>query len=311
MPTCPRCGNPELTPSRKGGWLCENCGHRLADAPTATEPTTSALDLDALPFPVAYPLAWARDARLASASARLDNTLFAAYQAMRTTGLLLLADYLDYDQTSPRLAAAVRGLRWPHWGEWSVLCDQLARFWLGHFPDDRPTRPPRFPALCRGWLSVSQPTSAAVLSWAPLLADLDGLGGRARSANDAVQKVRNDRVHRTATRTADESADERALTRFLPLVERTAAALFPPGALTLLRVVDTLAAEHEVIRLHGPHLDLRFPIERRSAEWSPSLSSTGVAAVAQATTLPAYPSSSRARTRTWPKRSPAAAWSSR
>jgi len=101
-------------------------------------------DLSKLPFPVAYPLYWARDPdnRLQTAD-RWKNTVFTAYQAMKLTALLLLADYLEDEHTDPRLAPLIRGLRFPHWQEWSHLADGLARYWTAVEHRDRA----RFPAL--------------------------------------------------------------------------------------------------------------------------------------------------------------------
>ncbi|MSP56047.1 MAG: hypothetical protein EXR69_10645, partial [Myxococcales bacterium] len=80
------------------GWYCEECERvviALEAGPAVVAPVVVST-LDHLPFPVAYPLHHAQDASL-SASDRLDNTIFVAYQAMRLTTLLLLADYLACD----------------------------------------------------------------------------------------------------------------------------------------------------------------------------------------------------------------------
>ncbi len=77
------------------------------------------LDLETVPFPVAYPVSYARDESL-GASDRVDNVFFAGYQAVRTTALLLLADYLESSETCPRVSEAIRGLRLPHWKEWGA-----------------------------------------------------------------------------------------------------------------------------------------------------------------------------------------------
>ena len=52
---------------------------------------------------------------------------------MRLSALLMLADYLDVEDTDPDVSRRIRGLRVPHWQEWSFLADELAR--LG-FPYD-------------------------------------------------------------------------------------------------------------------------------------------------------------------------------
>ena len=96
---CPACGKSTLKFFYKiGRYRCTDadCGEDFAPTQiqTAPPPLSTAPDLlEHLPFPVAYPLAHARDARL-PARDRVANAIFAAYQAMRTTALLLLADHL-------------------------------------------------------------------------------------------------------------------------------------------------------------------------------------------------------------------------
>ncbi len=129
MPTCPTHPGVPLGPKKKG-WYCEDCDQSVlsydqhpreasedpASSPRAGTPTaTTPLDLEALPFPVAHPLAFARDPALGPTE-RLNNAIFAAYQAMRTAALLLLADYLDVAASDRALEGAIRGLRMPHWG---------------------------------------------------------------------------------------------------------------------------------------------------------------------------------------------------
>ena len=260
-------------------------------APAPVDPSTPALSLlDTLPFPVAYPLHHAQDPSL-SASDRLANTIFVAYQAMRLTALLLLADYLACDTISRELASPIRGLRMPHWQEWSVLADKLAKFWSGHFPEARPNRKSHFPELVAGWLQVNR-TAPPKRSdpWADALAGLRGNNAsatRATSANDAIWKLRNDRAHRQATRVADQTEDAAELTRFLPLVERMVARLFPPGGPRLVRCVSQEPLQ--VIGLHGAHIDLLFTPEPLAAEWAPTFGLTGVAALVGDVALPIYP----------------------
>jgi hypothetical protein len=168
------------------GWYCEVCDRmlsvdELAEAgdgrlPEADAPNLGAGDLDHLPFPVAYPLAFAQDVKRPP-SERVDNALFAAYQAMRVTGLVLLADYFACDTSSGHLASAIRGLRMPHWGEWTTLCDKLVKFWCGHFPKEEPERPSHFGTLVEGWRAVNRVKGAGTSTWAEILAGLPGMGG--------------------------------------------------------------------------------------------------------------------------------------
>lgn len=196
-----------------------------------------ACDLEGVPFPVAYPLAFARDESLPPSS-RVDNTIFAGYQAMRTTALLLLAEYLACDTVAVGLGSAIRGLRMPHWQEWSVLCDQLCAFWEGRL-DTKPSRETYLPGLVRGWREVNhegqEPRSGA---WAELLAGLAGRNGRAQSANDALWMLRNGRAHRMQTRTLEVSEEVERLRRFLPVVDMMARTLFEKNNFRLLRRVD-------------------------------------------------------------------------
>jgi hypothetical protein len=193
MPQCPECNAP-LTASRKGGWFCEDCAARFGPdepAPTAAVQPTAAIDLDVLPFPVAYPLAFALDDSRPP-SERLDNVIFTAYQAMRTTALLILADYLACETASRKLEGAVRGLRMPHWGEWSVLCDQLYNFWSGAL-QEKPERPTHFLSLVTGWKTINRKGKPPPGSeWKALLVDLPGMGSQmrtAQSANEALWKA--------------------------------------------------------------------------------------------------------------------------
>lgn len=122
MLRCPTHPETELEPKKKG-WYCEDCEANVlsydqhprdAATPEPAPPASPAVaDLDTVPFPVAYPLAFARDARL-SAGDRVDNLIFTAYQSMRTAALVLLADYLACDTICRELASPVRGLRLPH-----------------------------------------------------------------------------------------------------------------------------------------------------------------------------------------------------
>lgn len=243
--------------------------------------------LDDLPFPIAFPLLHARDERL-SAGDRLENAIFVAYQAMRLTALLLLADYLDCERISRSLDDPIRGLRMPHWGDWSALADKLSQFWSYQIPDEHPERTTRFPSLVVAWMDVNR--SAPVQGhdpWAQHLAGLARNGGLAISAHRAIWGLRNDRAHRMATRTVDRTDDEHTLARVLPVVERSVAALFPPGSLTLLRRYSE--APLRVMELHGAHPDLRFAPKTVGDQWIESITGQRVVALAGGVALPIYP----------------------
>lgn len=187
MPTCPTHPDVLLEPKKKG-WYCEECDQSVltyeqlpreasedpASSPRPGTPTAAtSLDLVYLPFPVAHPLAFARDPALGPTE-RLNNAIFAAYQAMRTAALLMLADYLDVAASDRALEGAIRGLRMPHWGEWTELANKLVLFWSGR-SDGTPERPTRFPALVEGWQLGAMERGGDALR--PLLEGLPGMQG--------------------------------------------------------------------------------------------------------------------------------------
>ena len=289
---CPACGRPSLRFfPKQHRYRCTDpdCGEEFAseriDGPA--DPTTDPAPdpLAYLPFPVAYPLAHARDGRL-PARDRVANAVFAGYQAMRTATLLLLADYLACATVCRQLQGPIRGLRLPHWNEWTLLADRLCQFWSGRL-QERPERETHFPHLVAGWQEVNRhgklPKGHA---WTDLLAGLPGLQGPAQSPNDALWKARNDRAHREATRTVADGDEAQLLPRLLAVAETLAGRLFPPDGFTLWRrVSDTGGA----IRLHGPHADLRFDLEDgpdlTGLPWGP----TGLLACTPSADLPVYP----------------------
>ncbi len=270
---------------------CQFCDAPLTPVDAPTSPAAAAADLADLadlPFPVAYPLAHARDARL-SAGDRLDNVIFTAYQAMRTATLVLLADYLDCDTVARELAGPMRGLRMPHWSEWTALAHKLTQLWRGELAD-RPERESTFPAVVAGWSEVAQVGRGAALDarWVALLGGVRGLQGQARSANDAIQRVRNDRAHRAATRTGDGAADEAERASIAPIVEEAVRTLFPPGSLQLVRRAPS-DGDDLAFALIGPHEDLRFEAESASPGWSEALAKSSVIAVAGGRSVPIFP----------------------
>ncbi|MCB9522897.1 MAG: hypothetical protein H6702_05910 [Myxococcales bacterium] len=167
-----------------------------------------------LPFPVAYPLAAGMDVEAPPARAT-DNLIFATYQAVRFTALVLLADALQRGPLSPRASAALRGLRQPYWRDWVALADGLSA------PPVVPTEG-ALVGLALGWKAVAT-TDQADASLAPLYEDLPGHGGRkAHSPIEAVWALRNTRAHRRATRIDDlqDEADRQTLLRLVPALIR-------------------------------------------------------------------------------------------
>jgi tetratricopeptide (TPR) repeat protein len=278
---CPN-GHGPMTRLKKF-FLCEECETRLPLPLQA--PTEIPFDLSEVPFPIAYPLAHAMDPLVCpSPSDRLDNLLFATQQAIRLSCLLLLADYLACDTHCRELDGPIRGLRMPHWGEWSVLTDKLTGFWSGHFPQSKPERPSLFTWLPKAWTAFSKGSGLGE-SWAPSLAQLPGLQGPASSLNDALCKARNDAAHRRTTRSSHSAqADLLVLEQLLPLVSQALQVLFPPNTLQLQRRISSNPLQ--IVHLSGPHLDLRFDIEAIPEVWRSVFENSEVVAVAAKSNLP-------------------------
>ncbi|MEN9798853.1 MAG: hypothetical protein RL653_2549, partial [Pseudomonadota bacterium] len=271
---------PAMTKLKKG-WFCEQC-EAYVEVPASAPPPLPAGDgLESMPFPFAFPLSYARDGSL-GVTERLNNTLFAAYQGMRTAGLLMLADYLACEASDRALETAIRGLRMPHWGEWTQLCDKLVAFWQGK-AEGKPERASRFPSLVEGWAAVGREKSA-------LAATLPGMqAGPARNINDALWKLRNDRAHRMATHTPERAEEEEKLGKALPLVEEMGRRLFGAGDFQLLRRVSRDGEPLKVVRVHGPHRDMRFESEPLEEVWAGLFDQTGVACIAAGEGVPVYP----------------------
>ncbi|GMV42640.1 MAG: hypothetical protein AMXMBFR64_43560 [Myxococcales bacterium] len=280
---CDQCGGTMAPLGRF--WFCGDCGSKAEAAPVEREPQgDTGTDLDALPFPVAYPLAHARDAGL-SAGERVHNAIFAAYQTMRMATLLMLAEYLEDDTVEPSLAAPIRGLQLPHWSEWTTLAGALVRFGRGEL-SVKPAGDALFGAVREGWAEVDRGRRPKGEDpWAPLLEGLPGSQGMARSANDAVWTLRNERAHRLGTRVTGDEGEAALLGRLLPLVERMAATVFPAGAVTLIRRVEP----DGVIRLVGPHADGRFLAEDATAPLAGLLRRAPVAALVGDRGIPVHP----------------------
>jgi hypothetical protein len=256
---------------------------------------TEYAELSSLPFPVAYPLHFARDVdNEIPSNGRWDNAVFAVYQTMRLAALLMLADYLAVEHQEPALLARIRGLRAPHWQEWSLLADGLARYWTDPNRADKP----RFHSVAAGWLSVSRVSSPGRKSpkldavWEPLIEGMPGLGGRgqARSANEAVWEIRNRGAHRSGTATpAGVAAKAEELSRLLPLAETIVQTVFGDCDFVLLRALPAGTGKQEVIELVGPHPDLHFAIQDADPDWAEALAETEVVAQFGEEVLPVYP----------------------
>ncbi len=298
MTCCPACPDVELTPLRRGGYLCEECGQRFDDARRPYDRARAAAargapdwDDPSLPFAVAHPLARARDPRRPLLE-RFDAAAAGAYELVRLVGLLLLSDYLASTAKSRRVAVALRALRAPDWWAWTVLNNQLCRFWSGEL-DVPPDRETAFPKLTTGWRSVNRRHAAKKESrWGTLL---EGLPGRratvAESANDALWRARED-VDR-ARRGEGDAQGEDQLARLLSVIDASTARLFPRGSVEIVRRVPSGPDEAHLVRLHGAHADLRFPIEVKEAGWGAPFGVSPVIAVTRDATVPLYPLFSR------------------
>ena len=251
-------------------------------------------DLSGLPFPVAFPLYWARDPRASlGVETRRANAIFACYQALRLAALLMLADYLEVEESDPELSSRIRGLRVPHWQEWTLLADQLARFWSAE------GRQPRFAKVVAGWMSVSRvkrsnrgKTPPLDAEWQGLIKGFAGVGGKAEaaSANEAVWELRNRRAHREGVTTPNSLREQgEELERLIALAEAIVTCLFEAPEFELLRAVNMHSGELKAIRLSGPHPDLNFDAEEVAAEWVETLKLTAVAARLAEEAIPVYP----------------------
>ena len=210
---------------------------------------------------------------------------------MRTTALLLLADYLACDTVCRQLQGPIRGLRLPHWGEWSLLCDRLCQFWSGRL-QERPERETHFPRLVAGWLEVNRTGKLPKgHPWTELLAGLPGLQGRGRVEPErrpveGPQRPRPPRGH------AHGGGGRRARRPAAPAGRRRG----PGGASLPARRAHPLAACRRrgrggsgAIRLHGPHADLRFDLDEGPEAAALSWGATGLLAATPRADLPVYP----------------------
>lgn len=278
---CPDHPTIALEPRRKG-WWCSSCADVVLtyeERPRASSHEELAW-LDALPFPIAYPLWYTHSSRLDPYS-RLWNAVFAAHQAMRVTGLLLLADYLDCSARSRAVNEAVATLRLPHWSHWTRVCTTLASFWRGALPKERSDREASFPWLVSAWRSVNEGAASQ-----GLIDGLPGNEGPARSLNDAMARRRNTFAHGAGTRTPGGGPRIEEVMRYTEVASEMARTLFAGQPISIVRRV----AHGRFVRLHGPHPDLRFSAEPSPPELEAALARTGVAIVRDgAAPLPLFP----------------------
>ncbi len=288
MPKCPSCKTVELTALRRGGYLCEECDRRFSVASRAPKKLGGTVRLDArrwddpaLPFAIAHPLSRAHDTGL-SLEARRDAAVFAAYQAVRLSGILLLSDYLLCQETSKRLDLAVRALRVPDWWGWTVLNNQLVRFFSGEL-DLPPDRGSAFASVTSGWRSVNRKTAAQrETTWATLLAGLPGRDGDAKSPNDALWMAHDAMERREA------APSERQLFQLVRVVEAMSQRLFPKGAIELVRRVSVDGDAQHLARLSGASRDGAFDVETRGLEWASSFELTAVVALTETASVPVH-----------------------
>lgn len=205
------------------------------------------IDLDRVPFPVAYPFLYACDESL-PISDRVENLIVTAGQAMRTTALLLAAEYVAGDGIDAGVSRALIDLQLPHWKQWTVAADSLAEY-IGNRQNAL------LGDLADGWKDVSRGggLAAATIEGLPTIDD------QMPTANRVLWRARNDRSHRTQTRTHDRTADEQLLARLAPIVSWTIERLFTRSDLQLFRRID----DH-VLRLSGAHPLLEFAAEPAS-----------------------------------------------
>lgn len=79
-----------------------------------------------LPPAIGLPYQHVRQGR-GSPEARLRDLLFTGYQALRYTGILLLADYLEGEALEPRVSRYIAGLAVPHFSGWYQLVNALCK----------------------------------------------------------------------------------------------------------------------------------------------------------------------------------------
>jgi tetratricopeptide (TPR) repeat protein len=251
-------------------------------------------DVERLPFPVAYPLAHAIDVNLCpDADNRHDNLIVAFYQALRLATLLQFSDYLECEVDCPDIAPHIRGLRMPHWQEWTNLARALSTFWKGHYSSALPDRPTRFPWLQDAWLEVAGNKREG--RWREQLQPLKSLLNLTEaptSVNDALQKVRNNVHHRKLTVNDRAAASrQKALDVLLPLVCDACTLLFPHEKLSLMRKAN--GESGMCLRLVGIRADRRFDEEPCRPEWEAGFARADVIAVTQLANgegvLPLYP----------------------
>jgi tetratricopeptide (TPR) repeat protein len=249
-------------------FLPQACG--MSIPPSRLKHPSSGLPdlLNTLPFPVAFPLAHAaglarKNQPPISITDRFGNLIFGAEQMVRLSGLLLLADYLQCETSSVRLAPPIRSLRMPHWGEWTTLTSTLAKFWRREL-ENRPEKDCHFPWLPRAWREFA--SSSEESRWSDSLKEFQARTANTSanvnepvSLNRVLWRARNDFHHRRAIVTGDALDSEKnaraefILENLLPLVIEAATVLFPPEDFSLCFRNSSPADPR--VRLHGTSLE--------------------------------------------------------
>ena len=284
IPSVSRDGQEVNRPVRIQWW--RRSAARILDSAGPGTPSFPILDypLTMLPEGVARPMLRMRDTRL-PAQDRLASGAFSVFQMLRTTGTLLLADYLDHGQRCSRVERTRQELEREGWPAWSRLCQWLCYYWSGDLPE-RPSRPTRFPRLVEGWKSVSRRRLGL---WSELL----GLSPELRvdpSAGD-LDAVLQARGADQAGKRTDCGSSGRRLRKLLPLASAVALELFVPQEFVLLRRGP--GGVDRVMQLHGAGPTL--PTVPLRDEWQAALRATGLAVLVGDEVMGVYPGLGTAR----------------
>ena len=249
---------------------CPVCGQMLVqeDATGEHVPTISGQLIDRLPFPIAYP--WHMSLKTdIDPVMRVNNMIFTSYQAMRVTGLLLLSDYLESDESCLSLGKPLAKMRMPHWGEWKTLTDSLANYLSGNNRKYKPKAKHEFASLAHAWREMR--TKWREESHSGKFTKGKNVPGPA----EIFQDLRNNRAHRQGIQ--DGTGDEtQILELYFPVLEFMLAFLFSQEDMKLLRLPVSGTSHDENIQeilgdssteaiptidLNGVHPDFHFEVE--------------------------------------------------
>ena len=231
--------------------------------------------LGRLPFPLALPVARSLAPEL-SVEARTRNAIFAAYQAMRLLALLLLADYLDREDTHAPLTRHLARMRKPTFADWFALTGALCKWARGST------------SSCR--------LGPLAEAWATMRGDRGGLEGLCTDPNadplTAIWHARNSKV-------AHSGLSLEGLDSGAELVEQLVGALARMlGHLEVLEEVELVrevpaavsGGARAVFVLRGDSETGRFPMKASpDPALLSALDSTGIALQFRGHTLPLEP----------------------